>query len=616
MDKRSAVVGFFARAFRWLDRTRRVLHFFVLVGGLVLLLALFTPQTIIVPGSAALVLNPQGVIVEQLSGDPFERALARAQGLPLDQSLLPDLVDAVREATEDDRIKAIVLQLDGMTGAGLSKLQDLAAELEAFRESGKPVYAIGAAFDRNQYFLAAQADEILLDPMGIVLVDGYEVFIPYYREAIEKLEIDYKVWAAGEFKSAVEPVTRSDMSPQDREARLRYLTGMWDQYQETLVAARDLAPDAMQRYADEFASLLAQRDGDTAVLALEYGLVDELLTFDEIESRIREVAGSDDGERGYAAIDYASYLTSVRAENLPEGGDDKLAVIVASGEILDGEQPSGFVGSESIARLIRAATEDDDVRGLVVRVDSPGGSAFASERIRRELELFGETGRPVVVSMGSVAASGGYWISMGADEIWASPATLTGSIGAFFAVPTFPRTLARLGVNIDGVGTTRLAGQMNLLNGIGEDIDAYVALALTHTYEDFVGKVAAHRELEPASVEAAAQGRVWIGTDAMDRGLVDALGSLDDALDATARLAGLEEDAYSIEYIESQPGFAERVAMELVRVASPVLSAVSLPSLVPERLRAFLAELDFPLPAGARLNDPRGIYSHCLCDVR
>ncbi len=616
MSERPLVFRIFRGAFRWLDRLRRGLHLVLLLITIAVLIVAVSPEPVLVPARGALVLNPQGAIVEQLSGGAFERALARAQGLPLDQSLLSDMVDAIRAARDDSRITALVLRLDGMGAAGLSALQDLALEIDAFRASGKPVHAIGAAFDRNQYYLAARADEVSLHPMGVVLVEGYEATIPYFREAIEKLSIDYRVWAAGEFKSAVEPITRDDMSPADRAARSLYLGGMWGHYQRDVTAARGLNGDAMQRYADEFANLLRQNAGDSAALALDYGLVDRVESFDLADDRIRAIAGDAPAPAAYSAIDYASYITALRAEDFSIPAPEKIGIIVASGEILDGEQPAGTVGAASLIRLIRAAREDDAIKGLVLRVDSPGGSAFASELIRRELELFSETGRPVIASMGSVAASGGYWISMSADEIWAGEATLTGSIGAFAAVATFPRALARLGVNLDTVGTTRLSGQSSPLAGIGEDIDQYVDLSLQQLYTSFVSQVAAHRNLDPADAEASAQGRVWLGSDALERGLVDRLGTLDDAITAAAEFAELERDSYSIEYLEPVPGLAERIAMELVRVSAPLLQAVGEFNAIPAPLRRVAGELAGLEPWLTLGSDPRGIYTHCLCDAR
>lgn len=617
MSGQSTILIVLGAIWRGLDRIRRFLHLLLVLAIFLFLLVLAVPHQPIVPGTAALVLAPEGVLVDQLSGDPFERALARAQGLGFSETRLKDLIDAVRAATEDDRIKAIVLQLDGLGGGGLSKLEELAEELDRFSASGKSIIAAGSAYGRDQYYLAAHADEVLMHPMGLVLVEGYGTYIPYYKTVLDKLYVDYNVWTVGEYKSFVEPYTRDDMSPADREARGEYLSALWDFYQQDIAATRNLDAGGLQRYADSFVELLRDAQGDTAQLALDYGLVDEVLTFDQMRERIREVVGAqDDGQDSYPSIGHRDYLKAIRATDFGSISGNKVAVVVASGTILDGQQPPGSIGGDSMARQIRSVREDETNRALVLRVDSPGGSAFASEVIRRELELFRETERPIVVSMGSVAASGGYWISMDADEIWASPATLTGSIGVGATFPTFQRTLAEIGVNVDGVGTTALSGQMDPLQGIGEDMSEYIGLSIRHTYDEFVSKVAQGREMDVATVERSAQGRVWIGSEAEQRGLVDRLGSLDDAIHSAAELAGLAEGSYAIDYVEPQLGLAERLALELVQAAAPVLSTIGFEPRMPAAIQRLLAVASEPLAFLEQMNDPRGIYAYCFCDVR
>ena len=601
---------------RGLDRVRKALHFLFLVIILVVVLAALSPNSIVVPQSAALVLAPEGVLVDQLSGDPFERALARAQGLAAPETLLQDLIDALRDAAGDSRIKAVVLQLDGLQGSGLSKLQELAAALAEFQESAKPVIAVGSGFDQAQYFLAAHADEVYMHPMGLVLIDGYSRYLPYYKSALEKLYIDYNVWTVGEYKSFVEPITRDDMSPEDREASQAYLDALWAHYQDDVTAARELPADGLQRYADGFVELLRAADGDTARLAESYGLVDELLTQDLMRARVRDIVGaSADDPADFAAIDHRGYLAAQPLRGVPLPGS-KVSVIVASGTILDGLQPPGAVGGETMARLVRAATGDEDVEALVLRVDSPGGSAFASDVILRELEVFRATGRPVVVSMGSVAASGGYWISLAADEIWASPSTLTGSIGVGATLPTFQRLLDRGGVHVDGIGTTALSGQFDLTRELGEDFGELIAQSVGHTYTQFIEKVAASRGRSAEEVEAFAQGRVWVGSDAATRGLVDELGGLDEAIESAATRAGLEPRDYHVEYLEPELGLAARLLLDLgVRVA-PAFAALGFEPRIPKALSELIEAASEPLAFLQRLNDPRGIYAYCFCDVR
>jgi protease IV len=618
-DNRALPLRIVAAVWHGLDRLRRVLHLILLLGLFMLLIAGAVGERVFIPQTAALVIAPRGVLVDQLSGDALDRALARAQGAPLAETLVRDVVDALRAARDDERIKAVVLDLDELTGAGLSKLQDIAVELRRFKESGKPVIAVGDSYTRDQYYLAAQADDVYMHPMGLVLVDGYSRFLPYYKSLLEKIYVDYNVWTVGEYKSFVEPITRDDMSPQDEEASKVYLDELWGAYQADVTSARGMAAPALQRYADDIVALLGEAKGNTAQLAKDYGLVDDLLTRDRMRERIREKMGEPKSSSGqpdaYTQVSLDDYVTWLRTEAPPESRPNKVAVIVAAGEILDGRQAPGTIGGDSTSELIRRARADDSVKALVLRVDSGGGSAFASDLILRELERFQETRRPVVVSMGSVAASGGYWISMGADEIWASPTTLTGSIGVGATIPTVPRTLDAVGVHVDGIGTTELAGALEITRPIGESMKGLIGLSVRHTYDEFVGKVAEHRERSVEEVEAAAHGRVWTGSDALSRGLVDKLGSLPEAIESAAELAGLEKDTYMLDYVEQQLGFVETLMLSITaKVLAGVDRLVDLPRW-PATVTQAISTLE-PLAFIDRLNDPRGIYVYCFCDTQ
>jgi protease-4 len=616
MSNQNSFLRVLAAVWRWTDRFRRVLHLVFLLFVLSVAVTLLSLPRPVVPAAAALVLDPEGTIVDQLSGDPFQRALALAQGLDFGETLLSDLIEAVRQAETDDRIKALVLSLDSLRGAGLSKLDELGQAIEDFKQSGKPVFAIGAGFDRNQYYLAAYADEILMHPTGLVLIDGYSSYIPYYKPLFDKVYVDYNAWSVGEYKSGVEPYSRDGMSDEDREARSAYLNALWDLYQRDVERARGLPAESLQRYADEFIALLQDAGGDSGRLAVDFGLVDEVLPYDRIRTRIREIVGAGDaGEDSYAAIGHRDYLAALGPYDPAPIGTRRIGLIVAAGTILDGVQPSGSIGGESLGRLIRQARQDSAIRALVLRIDSPGGSAFASDLIQRELEVFRDTGRPVVVSMGSVAASGGYWIAMSADEIWASPSTLTGSIGVWMTFPTVQRALAEIGINIDGVGTTELSGQMDPLQGVGEDISAYIQMSIERTYGDFVSKVAEHRDRNPAEVEAAARGRVWIAGEARARGLIDNLGGLDEAIASAAELAGLAPNSYSIDRLEPELGWAEQIALNLIEIGSPAISALGIRTGLPASLERLLEVASEPLAFLDRLNDPRGINAYCFCDV-
>ena len=606
----------FVGIWRAVEGVRKILHLIFLLAVVgVLIAGLATQEPPRVPAQAALTVAPEGALVEQLSGGVLERAIAEAQGVNMGETLLKDLVDAIRAAADDDRIEALVLDPSGLTGGGLSKLQELADEIVRFKESGKPVIAIGDSFMRDQYYLAAHADEIYMNPMGLVWISGYSRFPTYYKSAIDNLYIDFHVWTVGEYKSFVEPVTRDDMSPEDREASEVFLAALWDAYQADVTAARQLPGDALQRFADDSVELLGAADGDFARMALDFGLVDELLTRDRIRERLDELVG-DPEDDDYETVGTSEYLAAAGASGEDPDTDDTIAVIVASGSILDGTQPPGTIGGDSMAATIRRAIEDDDVKALVLRVDSGGGSAFASEIIQRELQVFRESGRPVVASMSSVAASGGYWISMGADEIWASPVTITGSIGVGATIPTFSRSLDRIGVHVDGVGTTRLSGQDNLMRELGDDFAAMIQHSIERVYADFIGNIAEYRDKSVEDVDVVARGRVWIASDAQAFGLVDDLGNLEDAIASAAMLADLPEDEYRVQYYTRELTIAEQIALEVIRMVSPVARALNVAPLLPESLQTLLDIAAEPFRMVDHLNDPQDIYAWCFCDVR
>jgi protease-4 len=602
---------------RLLDGLRRILHLMLLLVVLVLLSAIFAREQVHVPDSAALVIAPRGVIVDQLSGDALDRALSELRGNAQPESLLRDLIEAIRRGSEDRRIRALYLQLDGLEGAGLSKLQELAAALEEFRSTGKPIIAAGSSFGRDQYYLAAQADELFMHPMGSVVIEGYGRFIPYFKSALDALYIDYASWTAGEYKSFTEPYTRDEMSDEDREASSLYLDVMWNAYAADVTAARDLDPAALDDLADNFVDSLSRAGGDPARMALDAGLVDELLTREAVDARLAEVAGpSATDAHSYSGIGYREYLQAAGEDGPVLDENRTVAVLTLAGEILDGVQAPGSIGGDSAVRVLRRLRDDDNVRALVLRVDSPGGSAFASEVILEELRAFQESGRPLVVSMGSVAASGGYWISMSADEIFASPTTITGSIGVGALAPMFPRALERLGIHIDGVGTNALSGQFSQLRGLGESADAFFSQSVRHLYTEFVGKVADSRDMSYEAIDTVAQGRVWAGVHALEYGLVDALGGLDAAVEAAAALAGLEEGDYRVEHVEQELSLSEAVALQFAMAAAPAFEMFNFDGLLSGRVGTLVRTLLDPLDYVGLYNDPLGLYSYCFCDVR
>jgi protease-4 len=545
-----------------LDGLRKVLHLILLLLLFGLLLAAGQTELPYVPDRAALVLSPDGYLVEELSGDPLARALSRAAGELRGETRLRDLVDVVDEARDDDRIQALVLDLDGLAGAGLPMLQDLAQSIRWFRESGKKVYAYGESFSQRQYFLAAQADEVYLDPMGYILLEGFGYFRTYFRGTLDKLAVEVNVFKAGTHKSAPDEWTQSAMTDEDRENARVWLGALWDAYKADVGAARKLEPGLVQAYADEAAEGVRATGGDLAQYALARGLVDALKTRQEFEAIVAENVGEDE-ETGYAAVDWHGYLPYVRTEHrMRELGDKAIGVVVASGEILDGEHAPGVVGGDSLAQVLRDAREDEDLAAVVLRIDSPGGSIMASEVIRREVDALKAAGKPVIASMSTVAASGGYYIAMDADRIYAAPTTVTGSIGVFAVIPTFQDTLGKVGITSDGFGTTRLSGQLNLAREMGPEAREILQASVEHHYRWFVERVAEARKRRAEEIDSIAQGRVWTGADAKAAGIVDELGGLDDAIAKAAELAGLDGD-YDVRWMEQELSWRESLLMRL-----------------------------------------------------
>lgn len=595
-----------------LDGLRKVLHLLVLLTVFAVLLMLLVPRIPVVPDSAALVIAPQGAIVEQLSGDPFDRAVAQAYGRGQAETLLRDLVDAIEAAKQDTRIKALVLDLGGMAGGGITKLSELAAAVRDFRASGKPVIALGENYDQSQYYLAAQADQVYLDPQGFILIEGYGYFRTFLKGAIDKLAVDVNIFRAGKFKSYTDQYSRADMSDQEKEESLAWLNALWSRYQADVTQARDIDQGAIAAYVNELATAAKATQGDLAAVALERHLITGIKSRHEVEEQLKALVG-EDGDHNFQGIPHWNYLRAVQARHALDLKGDHLGVVVASGEILDGAQPPGTIGSDSMVSLLRQARYDDSIKGVVLRIDSPGGSMLASEVIRREIDALRAAGKPVLASMSSVAASGGYYIAMDADEIWASPATLTGSIGVFMVLPTFERTLGKVGVTLDGVGTTPLAG-LGIERTLKDDAREVLQLSVEHAYSTFVGHVAAAREKSFEQIDAVAQGRVWAGSDAAGIGLVDKLGSYRDALDAAAARAGLGKD-YKVEYIEPALGWREVVAEQVHGLAGRITRALLPGGGIMTAARRVLTPFEAELSRLVRFSDSMQVYYYCSCSV-
>lgn len=616
MSIRKALKTFFSTVWKAVDGLRKFLHLVLMLFIFMIFLGALSSTTPLVPAKSALLIKPAGSLVEELEGDPYDRAIAELLGESIPQTLVQDVVDGLRFARDDDRIKGVVLDLGGLHASGLSQLERVGIAIDDFRESGKPVIAVADFYNHAAYYVASRADEVYMHPDGAVLLSGFGAYRTYYKSAIDKLKIDWNVFRVGTHKSAVEPYMRDDMSDASRESTSRLVDRLWNVYQADIVRSRGLEPDALDSMLDNFVTELDAVDGDLAELAIKFELVDELLPRDEFNERIIKFAGTDPDDDGeYRSTGLGDYVSAMRLTKSDTGADDNVAIIVAAGEILNGTQPPGTIGGDSTAELLRRARLDDSVKAVVLRVDSPGGSAFASEVILDEIERLRQDDKPVVASMSSVAASGGYWISMAADRIVASDVTITGSIGIFGMLPTFQRSLSALGIHTDGVGTSIWSGQFRADREMSDDAKAVFQLVINKGYDDFISKVAKYRGLEKSVVDTIAQGQVWTGSEALDHGLIDSIGGLDDAVSIAAELAGLSDGEYGRKQIYKELTPTEQFALEFLgSVSSLGIDAgrfVDRQSTLQRLARAFEAALK-PLES---FDDPKGVYSHCLCKI-
>ncbi|MDN3697925.1 signal peptide peptidase SppA [Vibrio genomosp. F6] len=561
---------------------------------------------------SALVLNLSGPIVEQSRQiNPMDSVTGSLLGQDLPkENVLFDIVETIRAAKDDEKITGIVLALRELPETNLTKLRYIAKALNEFKSSGKPIYAIGDFYNQSQYYLASYADKVYLSPDGGVMIKGYSAYSLYYKTLLEKLDVNTHVFRVGTYKSAIEPFIRDDMSKAAKQSASRWLTQLWGAYVDDVSNNRQIDVKTLNPSMKEFLALMKSVDGDLAALSLKLGLVDELATRQQVRAAMADVFGSD-GNDSYNAMGYYEYRTTL-APQLNTASDD-IAVIIASGAILDGQQPRGTVGGDTTAALLRQARNDDKVKAVVLRVDSPGGSAFASEVIRNEVQAIQASGKPVVVSMSSLAASGGYWISAGADQIMAQPTTLTGSIGIFSVITTFEKGLNKLGVYTDGVGTSPFS-DVGITKGLSKGAADAFQLGIEHGYNRFLGLVGESRNMSREQVDSVAQGRVWTGQDALKHGLVDKMGDFDDAVALAAELAQLSE--YNIYWVEEPLSPAEQFIQEFINQVQ-ISVGLDVNSLLPASIRPISEQLTQDAQLLNSFNDPKGQYAFCLnCQVQ
>ncbi|HGV9226276.1 signal peptide peptidase SppA [Citrobacter amalonaticus] len=605
------IAGFFKWTWRLLNFVREMVlnlfFIFLVLVGVGIWMQVSSNNTSDKVGRGALMLDISGVIVDKPSSTSrlgvLSRQLLGASSGRLQENSLFDIVNTIRQAKDDRNITGIVMDLKNFAGADQPSMQYIGKALREFRDSGKPVYAVGDNFSQGQYYLASFANKIWLSPQGSVDIHGFATNGLYYKSLLDKLKVSTHVFRVGTYKSAVEPFIRDDMSPAAREADSRWIGELWQNYLNTIAANRQIPAEQVFPGAQGVLDALTKADGDTAKYALDSKLVDALLSSAEVEKALTKQFGWSKAENNYRAISYYDYTL-----NPPADTGSAIGVVFANGAIMDGEETPGNVGGDTTASQIRDARLDPKVKAIVLRVNSPGGSVTASEVIRSELAAARAAGKPVVVSMGGMAASGGYWISTPASYIVANPSTLTGSIGIFGVINTVENSLDSIGVHTDGVATSPLA-DISLTKALPPEAQQMMQLSIENGYKRFITLVAQARKSTPEQIDKIAQGHVWTGQDAKANGLVDSLGDFDDAVAKAAELAKLKE--WHIDYYQDEPTFFDMIMDGMsgsVRAMLPQAIQAMLPAPLASAASTVKAESD----KLAAFNDPQNRYAFCL----
>jgi len=605
-----SIVNIFRHAGKVFTFVRNTTMNIILVGLICLLIFSLIPiKDLAIRQNSILELTISGNIVEEKKSiSALENFLESSLGTQNEpETLLQDVLDTINSAAKDENISLLLLDLKNLKQAGLNQLIAIGQAIENFRAPNKKVIAAEDYFTQTQYYIASYADNIIINPMGAVDLHGFGVYRLYFKKALEKLQINYNIFKVGTYKSALEPFTRNNMSDEDRLQNEVWLSALWKIYIDDVNKQRNLDAKAITRYTTDTASQLKATQGDSAKLALKLGLIDQILNRHQLTAYLTTMSGTKTNTPPHviSSTDYAKRIK--RSYDGSGSSPDKIGIIVAEGNIVPGKQPAGLIGSDSLGELIQKARKDDTIKGVVLRINSGGGSAFASEIIRQELLALQKSGKPFVVSMGSVTASGGYWIAADSDEIWASPATITGSIGIFGALPTFEKTLASFGVYSDGIGTTPLASGLNLTQPLPDQLKSAIQQGVAHGYNQFLTIVTEGRDLERSHVENIAQGRVFDGQTAKSLGLVDKLGTLGDAVESAAKLASLTD--FQAEYIRRPATVRDHFLQYLTtRVAGGVIAdklQLTHPALTRLKKSAYM-QLENLL----KIEDPRGLYAY------
>ncbi|MDA9557017.1 signal peptide peptidase SppA [Vibrio sp.] len=608
------IIGKFWKLITWMRRALANLFFIAILAFIYFAVTTPVEEPLDVKEGSALVLNITGDIVDQAGyvnpTDSFRGSLLR-QKLPR-ENVLFDIVSTIRHAENDPNIKGIVLALRHLPETSLTKLRYIGKALGEFKASGKSIYATGDFYNQSQYYLASYADKVFLAPDGAVSLKGYSTYNFYYKSLLEKLDVTTHVFRVGTYKSAVEPVLRDDMSDESRESAERWTSQLWSAYVNDVARNRQINPDILNPTEREMLSQLDSVNGSLSELSTLLGLVDELATRQEIRKQLSDEFGSD-GKDGYNYISYYEYQSLAHQKNNADRSANEIAVIVAKGAILDGVQPRGTVGGDSTASLLRQAKNNPSIKAVVLRVDSPGGSAHASEVIRNEILALREAGKPVVTSMSSLAASGGYWIAMNTDQIIAQPTTLTGSIGIFAVFNSYEKIIDKYNITLDGVATSPIAGD-GPVKGLSDTTSKLLQMNIENGYQRFIGHVANGREMTIEQIDNVAQGRVWTGQDALDHGLVDMLGDFDDAVTMAAELASIDD--YSLNWVTEPLSPTEQLILDIIDQVK-VNVGLDMTSYLPKDLQPLAKKIQQDVMMLNSLNDPKGQYLYCLnCQIQ
>ncbi|MEJ9979589.1 signal peptide peptidase SppA [Escherichia albertii] len=605
------IAGFLKWTWRLLNFVREMVlnlfFIFLVLVGVGIWMQVSNSDTKETAGRGALLLDISGVIVDKPdSSQRFSRLSRQLLGASSDrrqENSLFDIVNTIRQAKDDRNITGIVMDLKNFAGGDQPSMQYIGKALKEFRDSGKPVYAIGENHSQGQYYLASFANKIWLSPQGVVDLHGFATNGLYYKSLLDKLKVSTHVFRVGTYKSAVEPFIRDDMSPAAREADSRWIGELWQNYLNTVAANRQIPAQQVFPGAQGLLDGLTKTGGDTAKYALDNKLVDALASSAEIEKALTKEFGWNKADKNYRAISYYDYALKTPADT-----GDSIGVVFANGAIMDGEETQGNVGGDTTAAQIRDARLDPKVKAIVLRVNSPGGSVTASEVIRSELAAARAAGKPVVVSMGGMAASGGYWISTPANYIVANPSTLTGSIGIFGVITTVENSLNSIGVHTDGVSTSPLA-DVSITKALPPEAQQMMQLSIENGYKRFITLVADARKSTPEQIDKIAQGHVWTGQDAKANGLVDSLGDFDDAVAKAAELAKLKQ--WHLEYYVDEPTFFDKV-MDNMSGSVRAMLPETFQAMLPAPLASVASTVKSESDKLAAFNDPQNRYAFCL----